>query len=447
MTDLLTDDRLDQRLRAACHAVIPQLMTESLADDVDALPFDDAPMLRFADDVDVRPADGRRRILAVAAAVLVVAGSAGVWKAMQDPAESPVGQVPIDTAVDTIPVDETVVTVRTPTSEAPCLDEACNTFDRLAVVPGAADYYVGPESLGTPNVSLDWYETLVRCTELTADFSACQKIEGIAGVNLVSYPTSLTIDTVVRNEDSFKVSIGTTFADITPQQYADQWGVSSMGPDAQKGLVVRGHEAIGYDNEYSSTVVWQERPGVLVWVTVPIEMADQLLEVADGVRRFDGPTTIPDKAMVTGLGNAPFQAESNDATGLIAARVAGVDCVGYLWIEQCGTDIAKRTIVRSWSEGVVTVAGSTPADVVTVQAMLKSGEVRSVDTVAFADRASRFYVMDSFSGVVMSVSWLDANGTVVDSVSIDPPPSPDTGTGVIGVTGTDPAATAVETVP
>lgn len=423
MTDLLTDDRLDARLRAACDAVIPRLMAESLSDD--ALPFDDAPMLRFADDIEVRPVDGRRRILAVAAAVLVVVGSVGVWMAMQDPAESPVGDAPVDTSADTIPVNETVVTVRTPTSDAPCLDEACNTFDRLPVVPGATDYYIGPESLGTPNVSLDWFETLVRCAELTADFGACQKIEGIAGVNLVSYSTSLTVDTTVRNEGSFQIGVGTTFTDISPKQYADQWGVSGMGPDAQKGLVVRGHEAIGYDNEYSSTVVWQERPGVLVWVSTPAEFADQLLEVAAGVRRFDGPTTIPDKTMVTGLGNAPWDAGNNDATGLIAARVGGNDCVGYLWIEQCGTDIGRRTIVRSWSEGAVTVAGSTTGEVVSVRVELESGEVKTVDTVAFADRASRFYVMDSFTGAVKTVSWLDANGVVVDSVQIDPVPPSD----------------------
>lgn len=436
MTDVLTDDRLEQRLRAACDAVIPRLMADAGGD---ALVTDaDVAMLRFGDDVDVRPADGRRRILAVAAAVSVVAGSAGVWMAMQDPAESPVGEAPVDTSANTIPVNESVVTVRTPTSEAPCLDEACNTFDRLAVVPGATDYYVGPESLGTPSVSLDWFDTLVRCAELTPDFSACARVEGMAGVNVVSYSTGLTVDTTTRNEGSFEIGIGTTFADITPQQYADMWGVSGMGPDAQKSLVVRGHESVGYDSEMQSTVVWQERPGVLVWVTTPVELADQLLEVAEGVRRFDGPTTIPDKAMVAGL-SIPFQAESNDGDGLVAARVAGVDCVGLDWIEQCGTDIAKRTIVRSWSDGAVTIAGSTTGDVMSVQVVLESGEIKSVDTVAFADRASRFYVMDSVTGVAMTVSWLDANGVVVDSVQIDPVPPSDT----------DPIATeaVVETVP
>jgi DNA-directed RNA polymerase specialized sigma24 family protein len=71
----------------------------------------------------------------------------------------------------------------------------CNRYAELPVADGVSDFYVGPERLGTPVVSLDEFGRLVRCATLDASATTCAKLEGYAGVGLTRYPSNVTVDT------------------------------------------------------------------------------------------------------------------------------------------------------------------------------------------------------------------------------------------------------------
>lgn len=417
---------LDDRLRTACHAVIPHLLDEPPSSGARVV----AASLVAIDAVVVplRAERRRARLVSIAATLLVVAGAAAVWSTRATDREQPAAGEPTVAAVTTVPATQVPATqvIVAPASSG-CLEAACGAvLDRLPVVAGATDFYAGPDDLGTPQVELDFFDSLTRCAELTADFSACQRVEGIAGVSLVSYATDVTIDTTVRSQDSFGIEIGTTFTTIAPIDYARRWFDSKTGSSFDD-VTVRGHDAVRYRYLDSPVVVWQERPGVLVSVSVPPEQSDRLLEIAEGVRRLDGPTTIPDRVMVVPVATQ-WDAWDNDGDGVIAATTNGTECVGLDYIDTCGEDIVSRTIVRgslTTGDPSTRAAGSAPASVTQVRLDIAGAEPVVVPTVAFADHLSRYWstVVAGFS--IERVTWLDAQGTEVDTtpVSVVPPDS------------------------
>ena len=123
-----------------------------------------------------------------------------------------------------------------------CDDWGCHGLDRLPVLDGAADYFAGGVSLGTPTVEPRLFDQTLRCVTLSADGHSCVKVEGMAGVAAVTYAasTATTIDTTDRSLGTFQVEVGTTFADITPGEYAATWGRAADAAPA----TVRGHAAV-----------------------------------------------------------------------------------------------------------------------------------------------------------------------------------------------------------
>ncbi len=310
-----------------------------------------------------------------------------------------------------------------PVSSVPCHTVGCVPLDRLPVVNGASDFYAGPDELGRPQVAIEYFDLSVRCAQLTADFSACARLEGIGGVNLVTYQpdsSEVTIDTTARSESSFSISVGTTFTEVSAPEYAAQWWPSA--DIANDGTLVRGHDATRFEHLGAPAVVWQERPGVLVWVAVPPENEADLLDVAEHVRRLDGPSSIPGRVVVTPLA-APWDASNNDGDGVIVASAGGTECVGLDYLDgTCGDEIGQRTIVRHRFEpsDVTEVAGSTPATVVKVRIDTSDGATVSVDTIAFAAFAGRFYSTTIATAETVTVTWLDALGTEIDGTSFTP---------------------------
>ena len=422
-TDLETRpvDPLERRLRAACREVIPHLLYVDEGSHDSMLDVERVPV---TDDLDATVAPlriaGRSRLVSIAAAVLVLAGVGAVWSAQRrDHAQPASGQ-------QTAPDSTVPLTVLSPISEssAPCYDYGCAALDRLPVVVGATDFYAGPDALGVPQVAIDYFDSLTRCAELNSEFSACQRIEGIAGVSLVTYATeTTTVDTTARSESSFATNIGTTFTDLSPTQYAAQWTVSGAGPATLTPLTVRGHDGVRYTYVGAPGVVWQERPGVLVWVSTPPESEDQLMTIAEGIRRLDGPTTIPNRVMVSPLAEV-WDAGSNDGNGVLVASAGGTECVGLDYLETCGEDITVRTVVRAISEpsGTTRVAGSTPAGVSSVRIDITGGAPITVETITFANYASRFYSTTVSGGEVESVTWLDDQGNEIESSVVSAPP-------------------------
>jgi len=320
-------------------------------------------------------------------------------------------------------------------TEELCDDSGCDNFDPLALAPGAATYYRSDSATahGAEATDLDLFTHLTRCAELTPDGTACARIEGIAGVSVVTYGGS---------QGSPLVEIGTTYATITPAQYAANWGPTGDGPGDTSPVVVRGHDGVRYANEIRDAVVWQEAPGVLIWVAVDPSLSDDLLELAEGVQPADPanvPATIPHRVVVPGLGE-PWEAEDNDGDGVIVGVHDGIECVGFGYIDHCGTELENRVVVRTAGDSI-RVSGSTPADVVKVR-VTTSPEVEAVgDTITFAPYQSRFFSLVVASGDSLSVEWLNDSDQVIDSAVLT-----DLVTGIDAGTGPTTTVTA-NTVP
>ncbi|MCU1387635.1 MAG: hypothetical protein JWL72_973 [Ilumatobacteraceae bacterium] len=350
---------------------------------------------------------------------LVAIGGVIVIRSRDTDAPQPASNVPV-TSSTAAPVTSTKVA---------CDDNGCNGFDRLPVEAGADDYYVGPESLGDPTVDLPTFENLTRCAELSADFTTCVRIEGAAFVGLVSYPAlaGTTEDTTNRTAGSYQIHIGTTFADVSPEQYAsDARSSLGGGENPPSAVTVRGHAAIAYTSGDGPAVVWQERAGVLVWLTVPPEDADQLLTIANGVRRIPGPTDIPSRVMVAGTGH-PYDASRNNGDGLVVARAGGQVCAGYGFVGTCSQDIADLTFIDASNPDAVSLAGWTSANVTSVKFEFPTsvGDFVAVDTQQFADYDGRFFDFplqsaDSPTPLPTHVEWLDATNAVVAQADIPP---------------------------
>jgi hypothetical protein len=413
-TDLHPNPRLEERLREAFDAVIPHLMDDEVESAIEHGERSDERASGRDSVVEERRSS---RLLGIAAAVLIVGGAAAVWSASTrpdlaviDPATPASVDVPAATtaASNSTQVGRTVSTdVAPPTgSSVPCLIEDCTPVDRLPVVDGAFDFYAGPETLGTPVVDQQWLERigLVRCLELTADGTACRRIEGLASVSLVAYP-------------SIGVEIGTTFTSITAADYVSQWGVSGAGLAPTADVVVRGHDGIRFPYGDRDYVVWPERDGVLAWVTAPSSMSDELLRIAEGVRELDGPTTIP-FLVVTGLGSA-WDASDNDSDGVVYARIGDAICVGIGWVP----DPCSRVVTRETPDGTGArqIAGIGPTGAVTARVELEDSS--SYDFVlaavqGLADEPGFLGALPAVDGS-LTLSWLDADGAVLAAERIE----------------------------
>jgi len=420
-TDLHTDDQLEQRLRAACHAVIPHLGESSTfaGDTCDHDAYDhDAYEVSTLATVTAFPtarSTGRTRLVGVAAAALLVAGGAAVWAAAGRPASDDAGTVAQSQPV--LPTGVVATVLAPPTgSSVPCFDINCAPLDRLPVVAGTADFYVGPESLGTAVVNQEMLDQvgIIRCVGLTADGSACQRIEGIAGVGLVTYPTNIAAPSTVPGDQAvqtIEIEVGTTFTDVSPADYANIWGGIHDGANASP-MVVRGHDGIQYHYAGRTYVVWQEQPGLLVWVAVPDEMADQLSTIADGVRRTTGPTTIPYIVVVTPLAG-PWAAQDNNGDGLIYARVGGKLLMGIDYIDS--TEVRTAVVARQKPgvDGELVVGGMAPVEATRVRITAVGSPPVIIDTLAFAGAPeSRFFMANLPGGPgSVSVDWLAADGS------------------------------------
>lgn len=416
MTDLLDDPTLERRLRAACSSTIPQLLERSATSDT-IHSYGDVDGEESASLLDTWEPDEwaagstappRRRsrwpvTIAAAGVVAVGIGALAVYGGRHQPApasNAPAVSEPAATASPTVPISLG--------TNALCDDAGCANFDPLPLAPGAATFYrsdtaatYGPEA-----VHLDRFTNLTRCAELTPDGTQCARIEGIAGVGLVDYGAS---------NESVPVEIGTTFTSINPAQYASQWG-PTQGGGTTETVVVRGHDGVRYQNELRDAVVWQEASGVLVWVAVDPSLSDQLLGIADSVQPADPaelPPTIPHRVVVAGLGDA-WDAQDNDGDGVLVGVHDGTECVGFGYIDHCGTRLEDRVVVRTAGDAI-RVSGSTPADVVKVR-LITSPEVSAEgETVAFAPYQSRFFSLFVGTGSSLTVEWLNAADQVVDS--------------------------------
>lgn len=415
----LDDDRLEQRLRTACHAVIPHLTDTDIFAGVDSdQRLDDEPTLPTVTTLTPARTTSRARLLGVAAATLLVAGGAATWAATGRPTDSNVGSASPSQPVPSAVVASTVLAPSTGSS-VPCFDTNCTPVDRLPVVAGAADFYVGPESLGTAVVDHEMLDQvgIIRCVELTADGSACQRIEGLAGVGPVSYPTDVVAPTTVTGVNTpsttSDIEIGTTYSEITPADYATIWSSGPSGGVASAPLVVRGHDGVKYHYANRTVVVWQEQPGVLVWVAVPDQLVDQLATIAEGVRRVSGPATIPYVVVVNPLAR-PWDTQDNNADGLVYTRVGGKLQVGVDYIDGNSPFVARQ---NPNVDGELVIGGAAPADAMKVRITTAGNPPVTVDTVAFAGAPDARFFQANVPGNVgqVTVTWLTADGTELDT--------------------------------
>lgn len=377
---------------------------------------------------ELREHAARRRRLTTAlagvasVAVLVV----GLAFAINRPTPSPVAEAPssalpaVDDATNAAPV---------------CDDTGCFGLDELPVSPGLTDYYAGPTSLGEPsntpqdlqvrttipgreNEQVSFFNG-IRCAELDAAGTTCVELDGLTYFGgLVQYDTDITVDTTgTRTSDSFSIQINTSWTDLTPEQLI----TSTYGPETaiDDARTVRGHPAV-YTDYISPSLVWQERPGVLVSVQVPTERQSELDEIAENIRLVEGPTTISSRVAVPGTGDV-VGATGDRFNTLTVERGNGVECVGWAFAQSCDTDIAATTFRESTSDGPA-IIGATPSDVTAVRLTVAGETLTTIDTRSFGTYESRFFKVDITATGPITVEWLNENQAVVASVLTEPGP-------------------------
>ena len=216
----LTDNELDNRLRTTFATMMPLLDAPSASRSRPGVDRTDDTAVEFTSDRygDVAfdpdapsssPGRTPRLILAAAACVALVAGLAVAQNiGTETPAvsEQPTPATPDPAQPQPTPESAPDFEVAAPVASVDpiCSDtssnDGCAAFAELPVVDGASDFYVGPESLGTPTVAApEDFESLLRCTTLDEAGTACAEIEGFAGVGSVTYSGSddpdVTVDT------------------------------------------------------------------------------------------------------------------------------------------------------------------------------------------------------------------------------------------------------------
>jgi hypothetical protein len=322
-----------------------------------------------------------------------------------------------------------------------CDDYGCHGFDDLAVVAGASDYYTGPASLGSPHTNMANYTSVVRCATFNADGRACATLQGMNGVALVWYGTDHSGPSV----ESSRIEIYTTFTNANASDYANAWSFSTRAPSA---VVVRGQPAVHYTDGYGSDAVsWQERPGVIVTVSVPPAMDDQLLAIADSVQRLNGPTTIPSRVIVPTNSFRSQHVGNNDPAGLVVGRLHGIECISAgIDPTGCGQDISDLTF--AFGPGTNTdltststeIMGAVPTAVATVRITTKNQGTITATPASFSGYTHRFYDVTITASFVLAVDWLDATGATIATTSHVPQlAGPDTHIRVADASG-DPEA-------
>lgn len=364
---------LERRLRDACRETIPQLMTREASGPAGVPPFE-------SDTFDLvrgeHPPAGHRWLAAAAAVVLVVGAVFLIARSMDIDRVAAPGSSGVPSQDGQVATSTTV----------PMLD--LGTPDPLPVAQGVTDYYVHAGGLGSPTRFGHRFEDLTRCVQLSADGTVCEQIEGIAGVPMVAYDV-----------DGGTVEIGTTFAAITPEDYARQWGPTpAAGNGPTEAVTVRGHHAIRYLNEDRPAVVWTERPNVLAWVAVSPDLESRLLEFAEDLHVNPGPATIPHRVVVPGL-MSPWDASDNNSDGFVVSLHQSTECIGF------GSTITCARFFVIPRDGTVLVGGSTQLEYPEVRVTYAGGSV-TTGTVGLGSYTSRFFLVEVPSPEALSVEWV-----------------------------------------
>jgi hypothetical protein len=228
-------------------------------------------------------------------------------------------------------------------------------------------------------------------------------MEGLGIVALVNYGSG----------QADQVQVGTTFgAHVTLEEYATMLGPMKPAAPTPAPSTVRGHSAVLFeDNGQYPAVMWEERPGVLVWVAVPPSREAELTSIAEAVVLQKGPSTIPGRLLVPNTGE-PWRARNNNGTGLIVARFSGKECVGWGYIDKCSDRIEDRTFSAHFPSAVY-IAGSVPTEVERVRVRPESGDPVEVTPFAYGGSFSRFYQVTLPPDTVASVDWLGADGSAI----------------------------------
>lgn len=367
-----------------------------------------------------QPSRQRRMPVVAAAAALVALGVGGLALNASNSQQPATANAPTNTLP--APVEASSPPTTAPIGPLCDEDRGCAGFDALVVADGISDYYVGPASLGEPRIDESHFRYLTRCVELDTAGATCTKIEGIAGVGIVDYPSDVPVDTSVTTADANDIEIGTVFTDISPEEYSAGWA-AEWGSSA---IDVRGTTAIAYrTTDTTASLIWTERPGVLVWIQAPLEREAELPAIAEGLQLVDGPETIPSRLVVAGTGE-PYDASSNDGDAMIVGKRDGTECTGWAYIDDCSNAIADTTYMRTINDEPV-IVGAVPADVASVVVRPVDGEPVIASLITVEGYETRFFQTAVETYETTTVEWLDPAGviTATTAVEADPLYSPD----------------------
>ncbi len=219
------------------------------------------------------------------------------------------------------------------------------------------------------------------------------------------------------------MEIGTTFTGITRIEYAKEWGnYPEIGDAGIEDVTVRGQPAVAYTYGASRYVVWSERPGVLVWVKAANDAPDELLNIAEGVRRVRGPDTIPWIVSVPDDKHGQsYDASSNDADTLVVGNQSdGSECVGNRFIESaCGGTIGEQTFVKIVDDRAL-VTGIAPTTVTTVRISQNGNQLTETPTRQIDPSTNLLFSEYVDVEGPVTVEWIGATGVVASTeIEID----------------------------
>jgi hypothetical protein len=291
--------------------------------------------------------------------------------------------------------------------ESTCANFGCGRWDPIPIAPGVADYYAPALDLGEATANYDLLTQALRCAAVDAS-GVCQQVEGMAGVALVSVrlDNAVTADTDggKQNASTGLIEVGTTFTSIDPQRYAEQWAVSGAGISPLTPTIIRGHDAFSWEYNSTFNVVWRERAGALAWVSVTPDLQDRLLDIAESIRAIDGPTELGISVVVPGSG-PPWDAQDNDGTGFVIARHNGQECLGWRYIDSCGSIAATAIPTRDGSAVYGHAQGAAAIEVV------GSDSVVRVSPLATPTFGTQVFVANLIQDTPTTIRFLDASGS------------------------------------
>ena len=316
----------------------------------------------------------RRRYLAVAASVVVLAGVAGLI-ALRTNDRTPAGSTSDPTnAPGAVPAVITVPSVENENSPVP--------WDRVAIAPGTVGWFeLGDLPAGLAarvgkihTYSSDYSSVFFRCVTWTENDGSitCTKLAGGNYVQLSYFGPAPA--TGASNGIGTQLGDGLDAAQVLwAVAQGSLWGYDSVTTPPEPTRVAIGSvTGLSYRNGDSAYLAWERAPGVILWLAATGYTDSEMAQLAASAR----PATLSSLPVLIDVGSSVTDSQGVSRS-LKVTSVNGIRCAGITIDTQC-------TRIDQGPALVHTLDGSGPA----VAAIVPSGTTASL-VVTLADGQQR----------------------------------------------------------